>query len=114
MGDDEVSVPMIEIFKVKKNSDGTLAKLKTCIVVCSDIQGKSTTASFRSLKIFSAHASHLKVRVKQLDFIGAILKAKIQSRMFMTLPKILGILFPECEKYCGATVQLQSPCMGLL
>jgi hypothetical protein len=111
MRDDEVSTPVMEIFKVKINSNGTLDKLKTRIVVHGDLQGKSTTedkwsptASFRSSKMFLAHACRLKVRVKQLNFIGAFLQANMQSRMFFTLPKIFGILFPEYEMYCGIPV----------
>jgi hypothetical protein len=87
MREDEVNVPVMEIFKVKINN-GTLDKLKTCIVAHGDHQGKSTmedkwspTASFRSLKLFLAHASRLKVRIKQLDFIGAFLQAPMQSRI---------------------------------
>jgi hypothetical protein len=109
----------MEIFKVKRNSDGTLDKLKTCIVVRGDLQGNSTTedkwsptASFWSLKVFLAHASHLKVRIKQLDFIGAFLQAPMHSRMFVTIPKIFGILFPEYANYCGTPVRLQKPMYG--
>ncbi len=41
--DDKVSTPVMEIFKEKINSDGTLDKLETQIVVCGDLQGKVTT-----------------------------------------------------------------------
>ena len=58
----EESTPVMEIFKVKINSDGTLDELKSRIVVRGDLQSKtisedkwSPTASFRSLKMFLAH-----------------------------------------------------------
>jgi len=95
--DGETSTPVMEIFKVKFNGDGSLHKLKTRLVVRGDLQDKrimegkwSPTASFRSLKMFLAHASRLKVRVKQLDFVGAFLQAKMRTRMFVTIPKIFG------------------------
>ncbi len=66
----ETSTPVMEIFKVKTNSDGSLDKLKNRIVVRGDLQSKnitedkwSPTASFRSVKMFLAHAAELKVRV---------------------------------------------------
>jgi hypothetical protein len=40
-----------------------------------------------------AHAPRLKVRIKQLDFFGAFLQAPMRSRMFVTIPKIFGVLF---------------------
>jgi hypothetical protein len=48
----------------------------------------SPTASFRALKMFLAHAARLKVRVKQLDFIGAFLQANVRSRVFIKFPTI--------------------------
>ncbi len=99
----------MEIFKVKIQSDGTLDKL----VVRGDLQDKnisedrwSPTASFRSLKMLLAYASHLKVQVCQLDFIGAFLQVKMRTRMFVTIPKIYGILFPEYADYCGEPIRL--------
>ncbi len=65
-------------------------KLKARTVVRGDLQNKeisedkwSPTASMRAMKIFLAHAAQLKVRVKQVDFVGAFLKAKEQSRVFV-------------------------------
>jgi hypothetical protein len=113
MKNGEKSTPVMEIFKVKIQSDGSLDKLKTRMVVRGDLQDKSIsedkwspTASFRSLKMFLAHASHLKVRVRQLDFIGAFLQAKMRTRMFVTIPQIYGILFPEYAEFCGKPVRL--------
>jgi hypothetical protein len=53
-----------------------------------------------------AHAAKLKVRVHQLDFVGAFLQAKMQTRMFVIIPQIYGILFPEFAEYCGKPVRL--------
>jgi hypothetical protein len=109
----ETSTPVMETSKVKAKSDGSLDKLKTRLVVRGDLQDKnitedkwSPTASFRSLKMFLAHASRLKARVKQLDFIGAFLQAKMRSRMFVTIPKIFGLLFPEYAWCTGKPVRL--------
>jgi hypothetical protein len=60
----KTSTPVMEIFKVKVKSDGSLDKLKTRLVVRGDLQDKnitedkwSSTASFRSLRMFLGHAS---------------------------------------------------------
>jgi len=60
----ETSTPVMETFKVKVKSNGSLDKLKTQLVVRGDLQDKNITevkwlptASFRSLKMFLAHAS---------------------------------------------------------
>lgn len=62
--------------------------------------------------MFLTHTSRLKVRIKQLDFIGVFLQANMQSRIFMTLPKIFGILFPEYAEYCGIPVSLNKSMYG--
>jgi hypothetical protein len=115
----EASTPVMEIFKVKIKSDGSLDKLKTRMVVRGDLQDKnitedkwSPTASFRSLKMFLAHAAKLKVRVRQLDFVGAFLQAKMRTRMFITIPNIYGVLFPEFCEFCGKPVRLQMSMYG--
>jgi hypothetical protein len=53
-----------------------------------------------------SEASWLKVHVRQLDFIGVFLQAKMRTRMFITIPKIYGTLFPEYDRYCGRPVRL--------
>jgi hypothetical protein len=119
MKEEETSTPVMEIFKVKLNSDGSLDKLKTWIVVRGDLQSGvvkdkwSPTASFRSLKMFLAHASRLKARVKQLDFIGAFLQASTRSRIFVTIPAIIGNLFPEFKAFCGKPVCLAKSMYGI-
>jgi hypothetical protein len=109
----KTSTPVMEIFKVKVKSDGSLDKLKTRLVVRGDLQDKNITedkwsprASFRSLKMFLGHASRLKARVKQLDFVGAFLQTKMRTRMFVTIPKVFGILFPEYAWCTGKPVRL--------
>jgi hypothetical protein len=111
--DGEISTPVMETFKVKVKSNGALDKLKCRLVVRGDLQDKnitedkwSPTASFCSLKMFLAHTSKTKARVKQLDFVGAFLQAKMRTRMFVTIPQIYGILFPEYKGYCGVPVRL--------
>jgi hypothetical protein len=116
MREGENSTPVMEIFKVKINSDGSLGKLKTRIVVRGDLQNGVTevkwspTASFRSLKMFLAHASRLKARVKQLDFIGAFLQASTRSRIFVMIPAVFGSLF---KPFCGKLVRLAKSMYGM-
>ncbi len=93
-----------------------LDKLKCRRVVRGDLQDRnitedkwSPTASFRSLKMFLAHASRIKAQVKQLDFAGAFLQAKMRTRMFVAIPKIYGILFPEYSAYFH--LEYQSDCI---
>jgi transposase InsO family protein len=116
----ETAVPTMETNRVKLLSDGTLDKLKTRIVVRGDLQNKqfledkwSPTASFRSLKMFLAHAARLKVRVRQMDFIGAFLQAKVRSRVFIKMPAIYGDLFPDLKAYCGVPIRLVKSMYGM-
>jgi hypothetical protein len=117
----EISTPVMETFKVKVRSDGSLDKLKMQLVLRGDLQDKNITedkwspsASFRSLKMFLAHAARLKARVKQLDFVGAFLQAKMRTRMFVTIPKIYAVLFPEYSQYCGIPVRLRMSMYGTM
>jgi hypothetical protein len=116
----ETSTPVMETFRDKVKSDGSLDKLKTQLVVRGDLQDKnitedkwSPTASFRSLKMFLAHSSRLKAHVKQLDFVGAFLQAKMRMRMFVTIPRIFGILFPEYAWCTGKPVRLIMSMYGM-
>jgi len=110
----------MEAFKVKILSDGSLDKLKTRILVRGDLQSKTLTedkwpptTSFRALKMFLAHASCTKARVKQLDFVGAFLQAKKRSRVFVSIPQIYGILFPEYKEFCGRPVRPAKSMCGM-
>jgi hypothetical protein len=116
----ETVTPIMETFKVKILSDDCLDKLKTRIVVRGDLQQKSLsedkwspTASFRALKMFLAHTSRCKARVKQLDFVGAFLQAKTRSRVFVIIPPIYGVLFPEYKAFCGKPVRLAKSMYGM-
>ena len=94
-------------------SDGSLDKLKLRIAVRGDLQNKklvgdnwSPTASIRTLKYFLADATKHKARVHQLDFIGALLKAKVKNRVFVKLDIRYTYYFPEYEKYFGRALIL--------
>jgi len=120
MKEGETSTPTMEIFKVKVKSNGSLDKLKTRLVIRGDLQNGqlledkwSPTASFCSLKMFMAHAARLKCQVKQLDLIGAFLQANTRSRIFVTIPSIFGLLFPEYKKYCGQPKGLPKSMYGM-
>ena len=80
----------MDVYKAKNQSDGSLDKLKLRIVVIGDLQNKemvgytwSPTASIRTLKYFLADAAKHKARVRQLNFIGAFLQAKVKNIFFV-------------------------------
>ena len=96
----------MDVYKAKIQSDGSLDKLKLRIVVRGDLQDKemvgdtwSPTASMRTLKYFIAYASKHIARVHQLDFIGALLQAKVNNRVFVMLYIRYIDYFPEYAKY---------------
>ena len=69
----------MDVYKAKIQSDGSLYKLKSIIVVRGDLQNKelvgdtwSPTASMRTLKYFLAYKTNHKARFHQLDFIEEI------------------------------------------
>jgi len=92
-----------EIFKVKINNEGSLDKLTTRIVVRGDLQSGvvedkwSPTASFRFLKMFLEHASRLKARVKQFDFIGAFLQATLVLESLSRFQQLLATFFQNSK-----------------
>jgi hypothetical protein len=55
--------------------------------------------------MFLAHTSCLKVRIKQLDLIGAFLQDPMRTRMLILISKIFGILFLEYAQCCGIPVR---------
>jgi len=63
--------------------------------------------------MFLAHTCKCKLRVKQLDVVGAFLQANVRARLFVTIPKIFGILFPEYSEYCGITLRLAKSMYGM-
>ena len=75
----------MDVYKAKIQSDGSLDKLKSRIVVRRYMQNKelvgntlSPTASIRILEYLLADAAKHKARVHQLDFIGALFQAKLK------------------------------------
>ena len=82
----------MDVYKAKIQSDGSLDKLKSRIVVRGDFQNKemvedtwSPIASMRTLKYFLADEAKHKARVHQLYFIGAFLQDKVKNRVFVKL-----------------------------
>jgi hypothetical protein len=119
-GKGETVTPIMETCRVKILSNGTLDKLKTRIVVRGDLQFKtlledkwSPTVSFRALKMILAHASRTKAHVKQLDFVGAFLQARTRSRVFVSIPAVYGVLFPEYKEYSGRPARLAKSMYGM-
>ena len=83
---------IMNVYKAKIQSDGSLDELKLRVVVRGDLQNKemvgdtwSPTASMRTLKYFLAYAAKHKAIVHQINFIGAFLQAKVKNRMFVKL-----------------------------
>ena len=100
--DGEPVTPCMDVYKAKIQSDGSLDKLKLRIVGRGDLQNIemvgdtwSPTASMRTLKYFLADSSKHKLRVHELDFIGAFLQAKVNNRVFVKLDMRYADYFPE-------------------
>ena len=97
----------------KIQSDGSLDKLKRRIVVRGDLQNKelvgytwSPKASVRTLKYLLSDAVKHKARVYQIDFIGALLQAKVKNMVFMKLDRRYAEYFPEYSNYFGIALRL--------
>ena len=92
----------MDVYKAEIQSDGSLDKIKLRIVVRGDLQNKelvwdtwSPTASMRTLKYLLADFVKHKVKVHQLDFIGAFLQEKFKNRVFVKLDSRYADYFPE-------------------
>ena len=103
----------MDVYKAKIQSDGILDRLKLRILVRVYLQNKelvgytwSPTTSMRTLKYFLADVTKHKVRVHQLDFIGAFLQAKVMNRLFVKLYIRYTDYFPEYAKYFVRALQL--------
>ena len=110
----------MDVYKAKIQSDGSLDKLKSRIVVRGDLQNKemvgdtcSPTASMRTLKYFLVDAAKHKARVHQLDFIGAFLQAKVNNIIFVKLDIRYTDDFLEYAKYFGIALKLLKPMYGM-
>ena len=110
----------MDVYKAKIKYDGSLDKLKSGIVVRGDFQNKemvgdtwSPTASMTILKYFLADAAKHKSRVHQLDFIGALLQAKVKNRVFVKLDMRYADYFPEYAQYFGRSLRLLKSMYGM-
>ena len=110
----------MDVYKTKIQSDGSLDKLKSRIVVRGDLQNKemvgdtwSPTASMRTLKYLLAYAAKNKARVHKLYFIGAFLQAKVKNRVFVNLEIRYTDYFPEYAQYFGRALILLKSMYGL-
>ena len=97
--------PCMNIYKGKIQSDGILDKLKFRIVVRRYLNNKeiigdtwSPTASTRTLKYLLADSVKNESRVNKLDFIGALLQAIVNNRVFMKFDSIYVDYFPEYSR----------------
>ena len=73
----------------------------------------SPTASMKNLKYFLADAAKHKARVHQLDFIGVLLQAKVNNRMFVKLDMRYADYFPEYAQYFGRVLKLVKSIYGM-
>ena len=110
----------MDVYKAKIQSDGILDRLKLRILVRVYLQNKelvgytwSPTTSMRTLKYFLADATKHKVRVHQLDFIGAFMQAKVMNRLFVKLYIRYTDYFPEYAKYFGRALRLLKSMYGM-
>ena len=90
----------MDVYKAKIQSDGSLDHLKLIILVRGDLENKelvgdtwSTIASMITLKYFLADAIKHKAIVHQLGFIGALLQAKVENRVFFNFDIIYADYF---------------------
>ncbi len=117
--DGESVIPTMKTNKVKIKIDGSLDKLKYRIVVRGDLQDTgmedscSPSAPFKSLKMFLADAARSRFKVHQLDFVGAFLLANVRGRIFVTLTKVYGNIWPEFKEYCGRPLRLVKVMYGM-
>jgi hypothetical protein len=108
----ELVMHTMETNKAKIKSDGSLDKLKCRIVVRGDLQDTamgdswSPTAYFRSLKMFLADAARNRCRVHQQDFMGTFLQANVRERIFVTLSKVFGDIWPEFQRLMWKTSEI--------
>ena len=73
----------------------------------------SPTASMRNLKYFLEESAKHKARVHQLDFIGALLQAKVKNRFFVKLDMRYADYFPEYAQYFGRALRLLKSMYGM-
>ena len=73
----------------------------------------SPTASMRNLKYFLADATKHRERFHQLDFIGALLQAKVKNRVFVKLYIRYTDYSPEYSQYFGRTLILLKSMYGM-
>ena len=92
----------MDVYKAKFQSGGSLDKLKLRILVRGDLQNKelvgdtwSPTSSMRTLKYLFADVVKHKSRAHQLDFIGALLQAKVKNKVFVKLDSNYADYFTE-------------------
>jgi hypothetical protein len=103
-----VVVSTTEAKKIKLNQDGNIDKLTLILCVRGDLQKKndpimgnphSPAVSMRMSKLLMADTSQHKAGLFQLAVSGAFLKKGTGSRVFITLPKVYGEVFPGFKEY---------------
>ena len=67
----------------------------------------------RTLKYFLSDATKHKSRVYQFYFIGALLQAKVNNRVFVKLDSRYTYYFPEYSNYFGRALRLLKSMYGM-
>ena len=112
-------VPVTVKCRVKLQSNGMIDKLKTRICLRGDMQDEKTDfdtwcaiGNFRGLRKFAASASSKRVRIYQLDFIGAFLQSHTQHETYVILPPEWAELIPEDIEWFGRPLLLVKALYG--
>ncbi len=63
--------------------------------------------------MFLADAARNRCRVHQLDFVGAFLQGNVRGKIFVTLPLVYGVIWPEFKDYCGRPLRLVKSMYGM-
>jgi hypothetical protein len=96
-------VSTTEAHKIKLDQDGNVHKLKVWLCRRRPAEeegphyGRPTLTIIIHESVMSIAARH-KARILQLDAIVGFLQARMRSRVFFTLPKVYGEVFPEFKE----------------
>ena len=95
---------------IEQGSKPTTVKLPTT----PDEDTWSPNASARAVKLFIAFVTSVRRTIKEADFIGAYLQAKMKGRHFVILSKEYAEFYPEYAEYFGVPLLLNKGMYGLV
>jgi hypothetical protein len=82
------------VFKIKRNSNGTIAKYKTRLVACGFTQEHgieytqtfAPTVKFSTIRVIFALATYNDWEVEQLDVVTTFLSAELKEKVYIRQP----------------------------